>query len=484
MNLIVLMRRRVSITFGEVLGVGAGSAVVVWAIGRGAAIRRNPDVKLEAAPLVGRWDWAPTARILPAVFVGAVALVLTTATARRFSARVVLAAVGMLSALWTVSLAWSQGTTVMIDPVVHPTEYWSQLPRLPPAARLLRVWADPLWMRNQPVHIKGHPPGYVFLLKAMGHVGLSSKWAVAALSWVCAGGVAVAVVAAVRLLAPCSSVRASAQASARSSAPAPALDTKAAVGGVASEQADAWRVVAPFAVVAPYAVWMGTSADTVFSLAGAGGVVAVLAALRARRPTGTVIAGAGGGLLLGLALFLSYGMVTFLAVPAMAVLFLRGPTVRRRMLVALSLGAGIVIVFTAFALAHFWWFAGLKTTREFYWKGTAQFRPWAYFFVSNIAVVVIATGPAIVAGAGRLVTRHRRRSGQIWLLALGAVIAIMAANISQLSKGETERIWLPFFTFLIPLAVVGEPSVGRQRFWLAIQISLTVVLQIGLMSKW
>ena len=481
-----------SITVGEVLGLVAGCAFVVWAIGRGVAIRRNPDVKLEAAPLVGRWDWTPTVRILPAVFVGILALVLTTATARRFSARVVLATVGVLSALWTVSLAWSQGTTVMIDPVVHPTEYWSQLPRLPPAGRLLRVWADPLWMRNQPVHIKGHPPGYVLFLKAMGHVGLGSKWAVAALSWVCAGGVAVAVVAAVRLLARCSSVRAlgqaSARPSARPSAPASArpsaLDTVANVAGVEPQpQAAAWRVVAPFAVVAPYAVWMGTSADAVFSLAGAGGVVAVLAALRARRPTGTVIVAAGGGLLLGLALFLSYGMVTFLAVPAMAVLFLRGPTVRRRMLVALSLGAGIVIVFTAFALAHFWWFTGLKTTREFYWKGTAQFRPWAYFFVSNIAVVVIATGPAIVAGAGRLVTR-RRRSGQIWLLALGAVIAIMAANISQLSKGETERIWLPFFTFLIPLAAVGEPSVGRQRFWLTIQITLTLVLQMGLTSKW
>ena len=228
---------------------------------------------------------------------------------------------------------------------------------------------------------------------------------------------------------------------------------------------------------------MGTSADAVFSLAGAGGVVAVLAALRARRPTGTVIVAVGGGLLLGLALFLSYGMVTFLAVPAMAVLFLRGPTVRRRMLVALSVGAGIVIVFTAFAVAHFWWFAGLKTTREFYWKGTAQFRPWAYFFVSNIAVVVIATGPAIVAGTGRLLSRNRL-SGQIWLLALGALVAMTAANISQLSKGETERIWLPFFTFLLPLAIVGEPSVGRQRFWLAIQISLTLVLQVGLMSKW
>ena len=483
MRLTALMRRQVSITVGEVLGLVAGCAFVVWAIGRGAAIRRNPDVKLEAAPLVGHWDWTPTVRILPAVFVGILALVLTSATARRFSGRVVLATVGVLSALWTVSLAWSQGTTVMIDPVVHPTEYWSQLPRLPPAGRLLRVWAEPLWMRNQPVHIKGHPPGYVLLLKAMGHVGLSSKWAVAALSWVCAGGVAVAVVAAVRLLAPCSSVRALATASARPSGPASALDTVANVAGVEPQPQAAWRVVAPFAVVAPYAVWMGTSADAVFSLAGAGGVVVVLAALRARQPTGTVIAGAGGGLLLGLALFLSYGMVTFLAVPAMAVLFLRGPTVRRRMLVALSLGAGIVIVFTAFALAHFWWFTGLKTTREFYWKGTAQFRPWAYFFVSNIAVVVIATGPAIVAGAGRLVTR-RRRSGQIWLLALGAVVAMTAANISQLSKGETERIWLPFFTFLIPLAVVGEPSVGRQRFWLAIQISLTLVLQMGLTSKW
>ena len=428
--------------------VGA-SAFVGWAVDRGAAIRVNPDVKLQAAPLVGQWDWAPTWRIVPALMIAIGVIVWTGRGRKERPSGVILFTVGLLASAWTVALAWSQGTAVMIDPVTHPTEYWAQLPKLPPAGRMLHVWSDPLWMRNQPVHLKGHPPGYVLLLKVLGHLGLNSPWAVATLSWVAAGSAAVAVTMCVHIVAPGRS----------------------------------WRVVAPFAVLAPYAVWMGTSADAVFAGVGAGSVVAVLAALRATSMRRSAVWSTVSGLGLGASLFLSYGTVTFGLVPAAIILALPGVAWRRRMSVGLLAGAGVVAVVSAFAWSGFWWFDGLETTRLFYWKGSAKFRPWGYFFVANLAVIAIASGPAVVAALG-----HQRRNAtpasRVWLMPAAAAVAMLVADVSQLSKGETERIWLPFFVFLVPLVTGFGDDMRRRRLWLCFQAATALVLQTALLSKW
>ncbi len=435
--------------------------MVVWAIVRGSAIRRSPDTKLEAAPLVGTWDWAPTWKIIPAVLVGcAVVLWAGRGTSERPRRRE-LAAIGALSFAWTVALAWSQGRAAMIDPVIDPTEYWSRLPKLLPATEMLRVWSDPLWMRNQPVHLKGHPPGYVLILKAMAQVGLRSPWAAAALSWLAAASVAVGLVVIVRL---CS-------------------------------KGDAWRRVAPFAVVAPYGVWMGTSADALFAAFGVWGVVGVTVSSRTAILRTRWLSGVLGGASLGLSIFLSYGMAPFLIIPGLVILFAPSLSLRARMqtIGATALGGFVVVI--VFAVFHFWWFDGLATTRIFYWKGTAKFRPWGYFFVANIANVVIASGPAVFAGIGTVVAGGLRpprasvrpvlrTADRVWLLPLGAGVAMLSANVSQLSKGETERIWLPFFVFLVPLtSALGRTLRGR-RCWIALQAATALVLQIGLLSKW
>ena len=453
------VRRRIPL--GLILALAAAAGVVVWAVVRGSAMRRNPDTKLGAAPLVGIWDWAPTWRILPAVLIGLVVGVWAGQGTSERPRSSDFALIGTLSFAWTVALAWSQGRAAMIDPVIDPTEYWARLPKLPPATELLRVWADPLWMRNQPVHLKGHPPGYVLILKAMAQVGLRSPWAAAALSWLAAALVAVGLVVIVRL---CS-------------------------------RSEAWRRVTPFAIVAPYAVWMGTSADAVFAAFGVWGVVGVALSWRAVTMRARWLFGLLGGLALGFAIFLSYGMAPFLVIPGLVILGAPSISLRDRLrsTVATALGGfTVVIVFAAF---RFWWFDGLATTRFFYWKGTAKFRPWGYFFVANIANIAIASGPAVIAGLGAIVgaCARRVRAGfrsavrsvdRAWLLPIGSVLAMLGANVSQLSKGETERIWLPFFVSLVPLTAALGRAVLSRRCWIAVQVATALVLQTGLLSKW
>ena len=73
---------------------------------------------------------------------------------------------------------------------------------------------------------------------------------------------------------------------------------------------------------------------------------------------------------------------------------------------------------------------------------------------------------------------------RLWLLPAAAAVAMLVANVSQLSKGETERIWLPFFVFLVPLVAGVGSSVRARRFWLGLQAATALLLQTALLSKW
>ncbi len=64
-----------------------------------------------------------------------------------------------------------------------------------------------------------------------------------------------------------------------------------------------------------------------------------------------------------------------------------------------------------------------------------------------------------------------RRSGSgrvcIWWC-FGALIAIVFADLSMLSKAETERIWLPFTIWLTAAGALLPPR--SQRWWLAVNV--------------
>ena len=57
------------------------------------------------------------------------------------------------------------------------------------------------------------------------------------------------------------------------------------------------------------------------------------------------------------------------------------------------------------------------------------------------------------------------------------------ANLSGLSKGEVERIWLPFgLLALVAGASLGDG--GSVRPWLALQAAVAVALEVAVRTPW
>jgi hypothetical protein len=71
--------------------------------------------------------------------------------------------------------------------------------------------------------------------------------------------------------------------------------------------------------------------------------------------------------------------------------------------------------------------------------GHGQFRIWNYFIFANLVVALFAAGPATLLGLTKL------RDKRLRILVDGALAAVIAADLSQLSKAETGRIWLLFY---------------------------------------
>src|ERR1700739_434335 len=103
-----------------------------------------------------------------------------------------------------------------------------------------------------------------------------------------------------------------------------------------------------------------------------------------------VLAAAAAGLLLGWAVFLSYGLM-LMAFPAVAVLACatdRSSSLR-------PLGPPVLTsaaVAAAFTASGFCWFDGYTIVQQRYWSGIAHDRPFQYWSWGNLAAVVCAIG--------------------------------------------------------------------------------------------
>lgn len=417
--------------------------------------RTDPEVFLGAAPLVARnfrhgWEfrfnWATAAA-------AAVGLVVVIATKRewwwRMSARVVVAATAVTSGVFAVLLALTDGRDGLTHGVKDKTEYLVNLAQAPPAGAFVRGFVQHI--NNYSVHARGHPPGFILLLKAMAWIGLDGVWPVVALSIIATVSVPVAVLVVVRC----------------------------AVN-------DEWmRRAAPLLCVAPYVIWMLTSADAVYSAVGAWGVAVFVVGTRRRSDRSAALFGLTGGLLLGALLFFSYGGATFMFVPlvfAIAAIRTHQPGAWRACIGAV---VGLAAVTAGFAVVGFWWFAGASATKHEYWEGTAKFRPWNYFLIANLGAAMFALGPVTVFGLKRLL-RHPRRNSAALVVVGGGLLALILSHLSQYSKAEVERIWLPFFPWIL---LAGGVLMARRNRWVPAiavfaQAAGAVWLQSFLLSKW
>jgi hypothetical protein len=148
--------------------------------------------------------------------------------------------------------------------------------------------------------------------------------------------------------------------------------------------------------------------------------------------------------------------------------------------------AGLVVVPVAFTMAGFNWWEAYRLLVERYYQGAGGFRPYGYWVWANLACTVLVVGPATVAGlrrTGALLARWHaspvveRRLG---VLLCAALLMLLAADLSGMSKAETERIWLPFALWL-PAACA---ALDRPRAWLAAQAALGLLLNHLLLTGW
>ena len=334
--------------------------------------------------------------------------------------------VGFLAAAgWAVALAQVDG----VAGLTGDANYLRDVPSIRGAGSFLSGFVANIGRYSQ--HVRAHPPGFVLLLWGMRRLGLGGLGWEGAL--VVAGGAA--------------------------AVPAAML----AVREIAEDQTA--RSAAPFLVVAPIAIWVATSADAFYMGITAWSVALIILATGRQGPRSDALA-LGGGLLFGAALFLSYGVAPVAMIPvAVAV-------VRRRARPLAIAAIGVTAVAAGFAASGFWWLDGLRATVLQYQASAARFRPEGSFVLIDLGAFALALGPASAVAIARL--RDRR----LWVVVGAALLAVALADLSGLSKGEVERIWLPFAPWILvaTASLVGDRS--RARSWLALQAAACLALQL------
>ncbi|MYR33086.1 hypothetical protein GTW20_12645 [Nocardiopsis alba] len=407
-------------------------------------------------PLYASWLPHVGPGTIPALALAAVVILQGPAVARALPWRALLWSVWGASVLWITALALVDGLRRGItDRLLSPHEYLSSVDRFQDVGAALSTFTRHILVGqpdNWPTHVAGHPPGAVLTFVALDRIGLGGgTWA----------GIWCIVVGA--------------------SASAAILVAMRALGAE-----EAARRAAPFLVLVPAAVWVGVSADGYFAAVTAWGLalLAVAASPGGRAPRSTALA---SGVLLGWSVYLSYGLV-LIGVLAVAVLL----CARNARALPYAL-VGALAVAAAFTAAGFWWWEGYRLLVERYYQGVAAVRPYGYWVWANLATVCVTAGTAAVVGARRALARvpdavrglrhgPARETTTVALLVAAALCAIAAATLSGMSKGETERIWLPFVLWVVPAAALLPAR--HARVWLAVQAATALLVNHLLLTGW
>ncbi|MFJ4435802.1 hypothetical protein [Streptomyces sp. NPDC088923] len=484
-----------------------GAALLVTAAALiGRHLRADHDnLFVDWPPLYARWEPHVGPGTPAALLVAAAVVLYGPPLVARLPWRALLLAVWAAASAWTFSLAWIDGWYRGIaERLTSRYEYLRVIDRFQDIPATLRDFTHHILLdspHHWPPHTAGHPPAATVTFVLLDRVGLggggwAGMWCV-----VVGASAGVAVLVAVRALAG----------------------------------EDLARRAAPFLVLAPAAVWVGVSADGYFAAVAAWAVALLALAVTGRSPAWA----AGSGLLFGLALYLSYGLTLF-AVIGCAVLLLGRHQVRRKPVLLLYLLAGLVVVPVVFTALGFNWWEAYHILVKRYYQGAGGKRPYGYFVWANLACTVLVVGLATVAGlrrsvaelidGGRQALRARRtrpgpeggtgvdavspagavpgagagvetmlrtsaepktvpRSGtakeaapsaRLAFLVCAALVALLAADLSGMSKAETERIWLPFALWLLPAAAF----LPRPRLWLTAQAVLALLLNHLLLTSW
>lgn len=409
-------------------------------------------------PLHAEWDPRLGTGTVPSIVLGALGVCFAARLARAASWRRLLLGVYAVGVAWMVSLAAVDGLDGI--GVILDTDYeylqpargvdsWGEV------STLLREYVDRIPYAhpdNWPVHLAGHPPGAVLFFVLLAAVGLGSGLA--------AGWTVIALAATI---------------------PVAVLITLRTMG--AEDEA---RLAAPFLVLGPVAIWLAVSGDAVFAVFGAWGLCCLAIAATRTSPLATAGWGVLAGLLLGYGVMMSYGL-PLLGLIAVSILLVA----RNVRPLPWAVVTSVAVVLTFWAGGFAWWEA-LPVVRERQYDGVAENRPQAYYLWGNLAALSYSAGPIMFAGVAtalgrrwsswREVVRGQDSTRVVVLLTSAAVAMVLVADVSGMSKGEVERIWLPF----VPWLLVGTALLPRwwRTVGLTVQVVLAIVVQHALRTGW
>nr|WP_237405200.1 hypothetical protein [Streptomyces sp. SN-593] len=452
---------------------------------------RSGTLRAPWPPLLALWDPHVGPGTPAAIAVAVLAVAYGPQVAARLPWRALPWAAWAAAMAWTWSLAlvdgWWRGVAHRL---ASRNEYLVEVPRFRDAGAALRGYTGHILIDSPGhwnAHVAGHPAAAVMTFVGLDRIGLGGGGWAGAFCITTGASVAAAALVALRALG-------------------------------AEDRA---RAAAPFLVLTPGAVWVGASADGYFAAVAAWTLALLALCVTATGRFRRLTAAFGAGTLFGLAVYLSYGLV-LLAVPVAAVLW-RGRTLRPVPAALL----GFLVVPVCFTLAGFDWWDAYRLLKVRYYQGAGGVRPYAYWLFGDIGTVVAAAGlasfaglrrsaaalpggvraggpggggPGVSGGSGgprgpggtgsgvaggarpRGLLRLAERLDPVVLLTVAMVLAVLAADLSGMSKAETERIWLPF-TLWLPAGAALLPA-GDRRAWLAAQAVLALLLNHLLLTYW
>jgi methylthioxylose transferase len=431
-------------------GLAAAVLLVALAMAVPAVAGWNVHVR-HFPPLHADWNPRLGPGTLAAVVLAAVGAWQAVTLAERMPWRRLLATTYAAGLAWMLALAFVDGSHGVSRILGTSYEYLptaratTDLPHTL-ATYVSRIPYDATG-HNWPAHVAGHPPGALTFFVVLVRLGLGSGFAAGMVVTLFAASTAVAVLVTLRTLG--------AEAMARR--------------------------VAPLLVFGPAAVWQCVSADAMFAAVAAWGIAALAIAGSARSQGRSVVWSVVAGLLLGYCVMLSYGL-PLLALLAVAVLVLARSW--RPVVPAVVAAAAVVLAFAAFG---FRWWDALPALHDRYWAGVARNRPAAYWMWGNLAALAVSAGPLVGAGLAHAVTRRgeiARDAGVravLWLSG-AAVAMVLAADASQMSRAEVERIWVPFVPWLL-VSCALLPETWRRR-GLVVQLVVALAVQHLLSTGW
>ncbi|MGA4788584.1 hypothetical protein [Nocardia sp. AB354] len=456
--------RRVSGVRADIACAAAATILVAAAflVPRISTPHYRESLYAAAAPIFGSWlphiGWGTG----PAIVIAVAVVLYGPRLAATLTWRRLLPAIWVTALAWAFSLAmvdgWQRGFAGRLT-TMH--EYLHEVGGVHDIPAMLRGFSARI-LDYQPdswtTHVSGHPPGALLVFVWMDRIGLGGGAWASTLCVVVGCSASMAVLVAMRAL------------------------------GAESRA----RAAAPYLALAPAAIWLAVSADAFFAGVVAWAVAALAVGLGGARPRPLILF--VSGVLFGFGIYLNYGLV-LMAVPAAAVALLRGV----RAVWPAVLGALAVVA--AFTLSGFWWLEGYHLVVQRYYQGIATTRPASYWIWGNLAATVCAIGLASAAALHRLpgalhlpaltqiraapaaaLARWRARADPAALLALAALTGLLLADLSGLSKAETERIWLPFDIWVIGGTAFLPAHTARA--WLTVQAVGTLVLAHLVLTNW